>query len=142
MSGNNPFQSSSDPQDFLRQLWGNLHVPIPGMVTPTLDVDELEKRITDLKAVEGWLKMNLNMLQMSIQGLEMQKVTLAAIQSMSQAPADGSGNPFSNAAMNPAFWSWNFMNAAGAAPEAGGEAAAAASSTEAAAKDATPKATP
>ena len=33
-------------------------------VTPTLDVEELDKRITDMKAVEGWLKMNLNMLQM------------------------------------------------------------------------------
>ncbi|HEY3431051.1 MAG TPA: PhaM family polyhydroxyalkanoate granule multifunctional regulatory protein [Rhodocyclaceae bacterium] len=109
MSGANPFQSSSDPQDFIKQFWGGLNIPIPGMVTPTLDTNELEKRITDLKAVEGWLKMNLNMLQMSIQGLEMQKMTLSAMQAMSQPSADGASNPFASAALNPALWPWNFM---------------------------------
>ena len=108
MSGPNPFQSSSDPQDFMRQFWGGLNMPIPGMVTPTLDTNELDKRIADLKAVEGWLKMNLNMLQMSIQGLEMQKITLAAMQSMGQG-SESAPNPFGAAAMNPALWPWNFM---------------------------------
>ena len=70
--------------EFLRKMWGNMGVPIPGMVAPTLDADEIEKRVTDLKAVEGWLKMNLNMLQLHIQGLEMQRATLAAMQSMGQ----------------------------------------------------------
>lgn len=31
---------------------------LPGMVTPTLDVDDFVKRIKDMRAVEGWLKMN------------------------------------------------------------------------------------
>ena len=69
-------ESHSDPLEFVRNMWGNMGFSLPGMVTPTMDVDELEKRITDMKAVEGWLKMNLNMLQMSIQGLEMQRATL------------------------------------------------------------------
>ena len=34
---------------------------------------KLDKHITDLKAVEGWLRMNLSMLQMTIQSLEMQR---------------------------------------------------------------------
>jgi hypothetical protein len=55
-------------------------VPIPGMAMPTLDPNEVEKRITDLKSVEGWLTMNLNMVKLSIQGLEMQKATLQAMQ--------------------------------------------------------------
>ena len=59
-------------------------MPLPGLVTPTLDTNELEKRITDLKAVEGWLKSNLSMLQMTIQGLEMQSVTLNAVRAMGQ----------------------------------------------------------
>lgn len=107
--------SSNDPLDFLKQLWGNMGVPLPGMVTPTLDVNELEKRITDLKAVEGWLKMNLGMLQASIQGLEMQKATLAAMEAISQSAASGDaqGNPFAN----PALWPWNLMSPA-PAPDA------------------------
>jgi hypothetical protein len=57
---------------------------LPGMVTPTLDVEEIEKKVKDLKAVESWLKMNLSMLQMTIQGLEMQCVTLNAVRAMGQ----------------------------------------------------------
>jgi hypothetical protein len=37
--------------DFLKNLWGNSTGPVPGMVLPTLDVDELDQRIKDLKAV-------------------------------------------------------------------------------------------
>ena len=43
----------SDPMEFLKSLWGNTGRPLPGLVTPTLDTNELEKRITDLKAFEG-----------------------------------------------------------------------------------------
>ena len=63
-----------------RRLWGPLGVPLPGMAMPTLDPNEVEKRISDLKSVEGWLTMNLNMVKLSIQGLEMQKATLQAMQ--------------------------------------------------------------
>ena len=98
----------NDPMAFLRNLWGNVGVPLPGLVTPTLDIGELDKRIADLKAVEGWLRMNLSMLQMSIQGLEMQRATLAALQAVSQSAASsdpGAANPFAN----PALWPWNLM---------------------------------
>ncbi|MDY0073586.1 MAG: hypothetical protein RBR77_13190, partial [Thauera sp.] len=74
-----------------------------------------DKRITDMKAVEGWLKMNLNMLQMSIQGLELQRATLAAVKAMGSDEVSG-GNPFAAAA---AMWQpWNLMAGAGAAPTA------------------------
>jgi len=98
-----------DGFDFVRKMWGNMGFGLPGMTTPTLDVDELERRITDLKAVEGWLKMNLGMLQMTIQGLEVQRATLAAMQAMSQTARDNpdAANPFAN----PALWSWPFANA-------------------------------
>jgi len=107
---------SQDPLEFLKSMWGGMGFSLPGMVTPTLDVDELDKHITDLKAVEGWLKMNLNMLQMSIQGMEMQRATLAAFQAMSQSAGSGeaNANPFANAALNPSAWPWNFMQPAAA----------------------------
>lgn len=102
----------TDPMEFLKSLWGNSGMPLPGLVTPTLDTNELEKRITDLKAVEGWLKNNLSMLQMTIQGLEMQCATLSALQAISQSASnpDANANPFAN----PTLWPWNFMQNAGA----------------------------
>ena len=114
--------SNQDPMEFLKGFWGNMGFPLPGMVTPTVDTDELGRRITDLKAVEGWLKTNLSMLQMTIQGLEMPRATLVTLQSMSQATGgsepDANVNPFAN----PALWPWNFMQPA-AAGQAPGETA-------------------
>jgi hypothetical protein len=114
----------TDPMEFLKTLWGNSGMPLPGLVTPTLDTNELEKRITDLKAVEGWLKNNLSMLQMTIQGLEMQRATLSALQAISQSGSspEAQANPFAN----PALWPWNFMQNAGqpSATEAAGTPAA------------------
>ena len=69
-----------DPFEMFRRLWGPLGVPVPGMAMPTLDPQEIDKRIQDLKSVEVWLSMNLNMLRAGIQGLEMQKAGLSAMQ--------------------------------------------------------------
>lgn len=77
-----------DPLNFMRNMWGNMGFSLPGMVAPTFDVDELDKRITDMKAVEGWLRMNLSMLQMTIQGLEMQRTTVSAVQTMGKMASD------------------------------------------------------
>jgi len=69
-----------DPFEMFRRLWGPLGVPVPGMAMPTLDPQEIEKRVQELKSVEMWLSMNLNMLRAAIQGLEMQKAGLSAMQ--------------------------------------------------------------
>jgi len=68
-----------DPFEMFRRLWGPLGVPLPGMAMPTLDPAELDKRIAELRSVEGWLTMNLNMVKFSIQGLEVQKAALFAM---------------------------------------------------------------
>ncbi len=49
---------------------------------PTLDPDELDKRIQDLKTVQFWLEQNARMIAMTIQGLEVQKATLSTLQGM------------------------------------------------------------
>ncbi len=118
-------QSGNDPLGFMRNLWSGMGFSIPGMVAPTFDVEELDKRIKDMKAVEGWLRMNLSMLQMTIQNLEMQRTTVSTVQAMSkmasdaaqsmqqaatgETPAepavDASGKAFSEAAM----WPWQMM---------------------------------
>lgn len=115
--------TNQDPMEFLKNFWSSMGFPLPGMVTPTLDTDELGRRIADLKAVEGWLKTNLSMLQMTIQGLEMQRATLSAMQSMGQAmsgesPAQTEANPFAN----PALWPWGLMPSPTAEPSAEAEA--------------------
>jgi len=56
-----------------------------GSAFPGLDVDELEKRIKDLKSVENWLNLNLNILKSTIQGLEVQYATMMALKSFGDA---------------------------------------------------------
>lgn len=132
-------ESSNDPLEFVRNMWKGMGFNLPGMVTPTMDVDELDKRITDMKAVEGWLKMNLNMLQMSIQGLEMQRATLMTIKHMGDAArrhAEGAPEP-EEQMVNP-FAGWPWMQQAETEPEPPEEDASEddtpAQNTEAAAK--------
>lgn len=83
----------SDPFEMFRRLWGPLGVPVPGLAMPTLDPQEVEKRISELKAVEAWLSMNLNMLRMAIQGLEMQRSGLQAMQAAMNPPDPKSPPP-------------------------------------------------
>jgi hypothetical protein len=77
-----------DPFEFLKNLWGPMGLPL---AAPTLVPDEVERRIAELKSVENWLNMNLNVLRMTIQSLEMQKAALAAMQSaVARAPQGAS----------------------------------------------------
>jgi hypothetical protein len=66
---------------------------IPSMMVPTLDIKELDKRIADLRSVEQWLQLNQNLLRTTIQGLEMQRSTLAAWQSLASSPAGAPAAP-------------------------------------------------
>lgn len=75
---------SGDLLAVLRGMWGNMGLNLPGMGVPTFDSEELEKRISDLKVVEGWLSMNLSMLQMTIRSLEMQNTTLRTVRAMGE----------------------------------------------------------
>ena len=71
--------SSKELFDFFQKMWNPTSFPIPGMFTPTMSVEEVEKKIVELKSVENWLKMNLSFLQMTIKTLEMQKAGLEAL---------------------------------------------------------------
>ncbi|MEY2952015.1 MAG: hypothetical protein RLZZ401_102, partial [Pseudomonadota bacterium] len=51
-------------------------------VAPTLNVEELDKRIEELKAVQFWLDQNALALKATIQALEVQKMTLATLKGM------------------------------------------------------------
>jgi hypothetical protein len=74
--------------DFLQSLAKGASSSIPQMpnlanwVAPTLNVEELEKRIDELKAVHFWLEQNSKALGATIQALEVQKMTLATLKGM------------------------------------------------------------
>jgi len=70
----------TDTLDFVKNLWGSMSVP--GLTAPTLSVEELDKKINDLKAVEAWLNLNMSMLRGSIQALEVQRGTIATLKSV------------------------------------------------------------
>ncbi len=75
----------TDTLDFVKNLWGSMSVPgmgVPGITAPTMSVEELDKKINDLKAVEAWLNLNTSMLRGSIQALEVQRGTIATLKSM------------------------------------------------------------
>lgn len=77
----------TDTLDFVKNLWGGMSIPgmgIPGMVMPTLSVEEINKQISDLKTVESWLTLNMNMLRSTIQALEVQSATISTLKSMSE----------------------------------------------------------
>jgi len=107
-----PF-SPQEAMDFMQKMWNPLGVPIPGFNLPgtqapgpagampfpnpatmfaTLDPAEVDRKIGELKIVEGWLTMSLSMMQMSIKTLELQKAALEALRA-AQAPAAAAAAP-------------------------------------------------
>jgi hypothetical protein len=76
-----------DSMEMLKRAWAGFS--LPSNLTPPMDLAELDQRIADLKAVEQWLNVNLGMLRGTIQGLEIQRGTLAAIKSFGESLAPG-----------------------------------------------------
>ena len=100
--GNEPASPPFSPQDalaFMERLWNPLGVPFPGFGMPAtpppaaapaplpnpammfaaLDPVELDRRIAELRIIENWLSMSLNLMQMSIKTIELQKASLQAL---------------------------------------------------------------
>lgn len=124
MNGLPGMNAMGDTLEFVKNLWGSMK--IPGMSVPSMSPEDIDKQISDLKAVESWLQVNMNMLRGSIQALEVQSATLAALRSMSesftkaaQPPAETAGEP----AGEPAFES-PFTSSKPAEPEPAGAQAA------------------
>lgn len=70
----------------LQDFWKNNPTGIPGfgqLALPPMSIEELDKRITDLKAVYSWLNLNMNLLQNTIQTMEMQRNALSALNAFS-----------------------------------------------------------
>jgi hypothetical protein len=65
--------------EFMQKMWNPMSFPIPGMLAPTVDAKEVEKKIGELKTVETWLKMNVGFVEMTIKTLELQKAALESL---------------------------------------------------------------
>ena len=100
-----PATAFNDISEFMQKMWNPFGVPMPGFGLPgaapgappvagmpfpnpaamfaTLDPAELARKIDELKVIEGWLQMSLNMMQLSIKTMELQKASLEAL----RAPA-------------------------------------------------------
>ena len=86
------FGAITETMDLVRKMWGGMGangagapgLGIPGMVMPSLSVEDINKQITDLKAVESWLTLNMNMLRGTIQALEVQSATITTLKTMSE----------------------------------------------------------
>jgi hypothetical protein len=77
--------------EFLQGLMKNAGAGIPGMsqwIAPTLDPEELDKRIQELKTVQFWLEQNARLLATTIQALEVQRMTLSTLQTMNLPMTD------------------------------------------------------
>ncbi|NYT62919.1 transcriptional regulator [Alcaligenaceae bacterium] len=89
----NPLMAS---MEMMRQAWQGLGssggLAQAAMTTP-MSVEDLERRIGDLRAVENWLRMNLSMLSSTIQGLEVQRSTIATLKNFMSSPAFSSATP-------------------------------------------------
>lgn len=80
--------------EMMRQTWQSLAGAgqLDASVMPPLSLDDLDRRIRELQAVQNWLQLNATMLANTIQGLEIQRSTLTTLKSLAgQATPPASG---------------------------------------------------
>ncbi|KPF49738.1 hypothetical protein IP87_17995 [beta proteobacterium AAP121] len=80
--------------EFLQNLMKGAGAALPGVqgfgqwVAPTLDPEELDKRIQELKTVQFWLEQNARLLGTTVQALEVQRMTLSTLKTLNLPMAD------------------------------------------------------
>jgi hypothetical protein len=102
--------------EFMQRMWNPFGMPIPGFGLPgapgtptvqapalpfpnpaamfaSLDPTEIERKIAELRVIEGWLQMSLNLMQMSIKTMELQKASLEALRGASQTSPPEQSTP-------------------------------------------------
>lgn len=88
LSGN-PLLAS---MEMMRQAWAGLTGPgglassLP--MAPSMNLEDLDRRIAELRSVENWLRMNLSMLSSTIQGMEVQRSTISTLRAFVDSAAN------------------------------------------------------
>ena len=104
---------------------------VPQWVAPTVSVEEVDKRIAELKAVQFWLEQNGRALAATIQALEVQRMTLSTLKGMNVSMSElaksfqfpAGAMPNAEAAQPAGFTGWPMGDGAAKAPEVQPEAA-------------------
>lgn len=122
MSDAAPFTKLVPGFDFLQGLVKNAGAALPNIgqwVAPTLNPEELDKRIEELRTVQFWLEQNAKMLGATIQALEVQRMTLSTLKTMNvqmtdlrdslqlkvpAGPASAAAAPDTPSAVDPMQW--------------------------------------
>ena len=104
-----PAFTAEDALAFMQKMWNPFGMPMPGSASgaveaapdakpdagaawnpaamfAALDPREIERRIADLRVIEGWLAMSLGITQTSIRALELQRTSLEALQAANAPP--------------------------------------------------------
>ena len=71
--------------EMMQKLWNPMSFSMPGMMAPTASIEEIDKKIRELKSVEAWLTMNVNFIQMTVKTLELQKTTLETLRASAES---------------------------------------------------------
>ena len=106
-AGGFPF-SPQDALEFMQRMWNPLGIAMPGFAPPpaapapagmpfpnpaamfaALDPAEIDRKIAELKIIENWLTMSVNMMQMSIKTMELQKASLEAMRGTAHHEGNG-----------------------------------------------------
>lgn len=91
MADTPPFSPLVPGFEFLQNLVKNAGSAMPAVgqwIAPTLNPEELEKRIGELRTVQFWLEQNARMLATTIQALEVQRMTLSTLKTMNVQMGD------------------------------------------------------
>ncbi|MBL8324935.1 MAG: hypothetical protein JNJ89_08245 [Rubrivivax sp.] len=91
MTSANDFTRLVPGFDFLQGLMKSGGTAMPGIgqwIAPTLDPEELQRRIDELRTVQFWLEQNGKLIGTTIQALEVQRMTLATLKGMNLPMAD------------------------------------------------------
>jgi hypothetical protein len=105
---------STSPQamfEMFQKMANPFAFPLQNFLMPSLSVEEVEKKIAELKSVHTWLQTNLGVLEVSIKSLEYQKALLSPTSSEPEQTSL-TDNPF----LDPKNWPWNFLKAEESTP--------------------------
>ena len=86
-------ESPGLPKDFMafmQKMWNPMSFPVPGMFMPTASIEDIDKKIAELKGVENWLTMNIGFIQMTVKTLEMQKSALESFSAAASSATNAS----------------------------------------------------
>ena len=108
--------------EMFQKMVNPMAFPMQNLLMGSLSLEELEKKISELRTVQHWLNTNVGMLDLTIKTLEYQRVLLTP--SDPDKPSAGTGIGPDHPLFNPALWPWGF-----AKPDPGAAAAKAGAET-------------